>query len=741
MILVYAFLVLVASQSGIGEVTKIEIDGSSDAQMLPFAAEILWQEPLPERTGSLHHPVRVMTPSTDSVTPALLFMGFNIIIPTGDPSMLKVSRWPGLTIVDENPARLVLSDISILSTPDTVPTTVFGTGVRNDSGFYFLYRPLSEYYREQFLVAGADSTGDGRWAGRLVIVETVDLNGDGFDEVLLFVSASRDGRPRELLCIDPVSAACLWRVSVVSLVKPTGGFFVRSQEPRLLLVTSCPGQGYRDSLFTDSYSYFVAMTSNGEIATKKIVARYSEPAELLYDSLADRMYLYHTFAPTEDTLTADTAAAIPRLSVIDSDCRIIASSVLPDQINPLWLYDYSAGGDREIYTLSPDGTVRIYGSSLQLLAESSQSTLGGFIGLGPPLRDYPVTFVIRDKRRFATLFSPSFERLAVLPDMGYFEIVDRQPDTDSPVIASSLPAVDITIVKLRPRSLLEYVAVLFQRYRIYILAVLCSLLVGLVVVNFYRVRTRRNLHIISEQKSEIERTHEALKDAQQKIIEAEKYRQAQDIAGGFAHEIRNALLPAQVAHQKLFTRQPQEAGTIERAEHAVRRALDLTDAISRYTRLESVEHAESVVLGQSLRAVHNDLRSRIEESGISLMVEGDETLRVHADPEHVRMLFSNLLTNAIDALANQPVKTITVTLRQEVGTAVVTVADTGAGIDPAILPRMFEPFVSSKPREGHGLGLSLVSRIVGLYGGSVRGSIRSAGGAEISFSIPVEEHA
>lgn len=741
LILCFAGLWLIPAAATAGQAARLQIDENDDVQMLPFAAEILWQQELPERQGSLFHPIHVIAPVGPNDRPGLLFSAFNFLPTSGDPSMLKVSRWPGMTIFDENPVRLMLSDAAVLPTPDTAPATMVGTGVRNDSGFFFVYQPEREHYREHFVIAGTDRTGDGRWAGTLIITTLVDLDGDGFDEVLIFVSASRDGLPRDLLCVNPVTGAVSWRLSVASLVRTPGQFFVRAEEPRLIFVTSCPAQGFRDSLFMDGYSYFVAITSNGQVATRKMVARYSEPAELVYDNQTDRILLYHSFAPTEDTLVADTAAKIPQLSIITPDGRVITNTRLTDEINPMWLFDYVPGGGRELYTLSPDGTIRMYDTALQWLAESQHSTLGAYMGQLISLPEHRSTFLMRDERGHTILFTPSFEKLAVLPDMTYCEIIDQQPGADSLVLASTIPPGGIALVRIRPRSVAEFVAILFQRYRMYILAILCSLLVGLVTVNFYRVRTRQNLDVISAQKLEIERTHEELKAAQQKIIEAEKYRQAQDIAGGFAHEIRNALLPAQLAHQKLRRQQPEQTETIARADHAIRRALDLTEAISRYTRLESTEHAESVELATVLRVVLQDVAGRLEDDGISTTIIDTPSLRVHADPEHVRLLFSNLLTNAIDALAGQPVREITVTVDRKDTEAVVTVSDTGRGIDPAILPRMFHPFVSGKPRDGHGLGLSLVSRIVALYGGSVWATPRAAGGAEIGFSLPLENHA
>ena len=719
------------------EPARLHIDAREDPLLLPYAADILWERSLTDLQGILHHPVRVLWSTKDSLTASGLLFGYNFPSYLADPSMLIAVRWPGITIVDENPVRLLLSDLAVLPTPDSVPLTVAGTGVRNDTGFVFFYQPGEERYREHFLVAGEDRTGDGRWVGNLPIVRTVDLNRDGIAEPLIFVSASRDGAPRELMCVDPLSGNITWRLSIMSGVTTTRGIYLRDQEPRILFTTSCPGQGFTDSLFLDSYSYFVALNSDGSVATRKIVARYPEQAEMVYDDRVDQAFLYHTLEPTEDVPAAESAVTSPRLSVLSPDGTVSRTIALTEQFNPLWLHDYVPGGRRELYSLSATGVIRVFDSSLTLLAESGQSTLTGFTGYGPALPDHPITFMASDTRNFTALLSASFELLAVLPTMSYYEIIDQLQMHDSVVIAVSAPLAHISLLRLRPRPFLEYVSILFTRYRHYVLAILFSLLVGLVVVNYYRLRTRKNLDIISEQKAEIERTHEALQAAQQKIIETEKYRQAQDIAGGFAHEIRNALLPAQVAHAKLMQRHADDAETIGRAEHAVRRALDLTGLVAAYTRLDIVEHARLLTLGPLVRSTLEDFHLRFEDDQITVTVEGDESLPVHADPEHLRLLLSNLLANACDALAGRDTRTITIELDREDARARIAVTDSGSGIDPAVLLHLFNPFVSTKPRDGHGLGLSLVKRIVTLYGGEVLAENRIEGGARVTITLPL----
>lgn len=113
-------------------------------------------------------------------------------------------------------------------------------------------------------------------------------------------------------------------------------------------------------------------------------------------------------------------------------------------------------------------------------------------------------------------------------------------------------------------------------------------------------------------------------------------------------------------------------------------------------------------------------------------------LQVQADPVRLEQVLVNLLRNALDAVAGEPDGRIAVTVqRPEPGVRVV-IADNGPGIAPEMLPRLFEPFVTSKPAgQGLGLGLAISRMIVTELGGSLSAANREDGGAE--FSVTLEE--
>jgi two-component system C4-dicarboxylate transport sensor histidine kinase DctB len=90
----------------------------------------------------------------------------------------------------------------------------------------------------------------------------------------------------------------------------------------------------------------------------------------------------------------------------------------------------------------------------------------------------------------------------------------------------------------------------------------------------------------------------------------------------------------------------------------------------------------------------------------------------------------NLMRNAIDAMQAAPRRTLRLEARPQEGRVILRVSDTGPGIPPDILPRLFEPFVSSKPAgTGLGLGLVISAQLVRAMDGTLRAANLPDGGA------------
>src|SRR5262249_58839230 len=124
--------------------------------------------------------------------------------------------------------------------------------------------------------------------------------------------------------------------------------------------------------------------------------------------------------------------------------------------------------------------------------------------------------------------------------------------------------------------------------------------------------------------------------------------------------------------------------------------------------------------------------------GSGLTVDAHVGLSVNGDGERLREALRNLLDNAVDAVSEAACREIAVQVVAANGCATIRVSDSGAGVPPDAVPRLFEPFFSLKPK-GTGLGLAIVKRTVEAHGGGVAAA-RGAPGTGMTFelALPLE---
>ncbi|HET9595214.1 MAG TPA: ATP-binding protein [Anaeromyxobacteraceae bacterium] len=215
-----------------------------------------------------------------------------------------------------------------------------------------------------------------------------------------------------------------------------------------------------------------------------------------------------------------------------------------------------------------------------------------------------------------------------------------------------------------------------------------------------------------------------------------------------SHELRNPLAPIRNSTHLLRYADPgseqarRAQGVIERqTQHLTRLVDDLLDV----TRIASGKidlRRERVDLREVVRRTAEDFRSVIEGRGATFAVDvPDGKVWADVDETRVGQAIGNLLHNA--AKFTRGGESVTLSLEAAGTDARVRVRDTGAGIDAALLPHVFDPFVQgertlARTAGGLGLGLALVKGIVQLHGGQV--SARSEGigrGAEFLVSLPL----
>ncbi len=229
---------------------------------------------------------------------------------------------------------------------------------------------------------------------------------------------------------------------------------------------------------------------------------------------------------------------------------------------------------------------------------------------------------------------------------------------------------------------------------------------------------------------------EELQLAQAEIIQSEKMSTLGHLAAGMAHEIRNPLnsIALNIQLVKGGLDDDERLECVARIESEVRRI----DSIVRKL-MDSVRrpcfHPMKISVDQVLDAALETFRSRLDMKGITLQRDYRSIPpAIHADPEEIAQVFSNLIVNSIEEMHSGGILGISLNLRGE--TIVATVSDTGGGISPEALPKIFEPFFTTKS-SGTGLGLSVVLRIVRSYDGRIEVESELGKGSAFTVFLPI----
>ncbi|MFC4638362.1 ATP-binding protein [Deinococcus hohokamensis] len=214
-----------------------------------------------------------------------------------------------------------------------------------------------------------------------------------------------------------------------------------------------------------------------------------------------------------------------------------------------------------------------------------------------------------------------------------------------------------------------------------------------------------------------------------------------------SHELRTPLTLILGPLEDLLTGEagelaPAQRATLDMAHRNALRLLRLVNGLLDFSRLES-GRAQASYTPTDLAAFTADLassfRDAMERAGLQYVVETD-TLPdpVYLDPELWEKVVLNLLSNAFKfTLAGQ----VAVSVRAEGGWAVLRVSDTGVGVPPAEVSRLFERFhrvegQRGRSFEGTGIGLALVREIVELHGGSIEAQSEEGQGTTFTVRVP-----
>jgi signal transduction histidine kinase len=217
------------------------------------------------------------------------------------------------------------------------------------------------------------------------------------------------------------------------------------------------------------------------------------------------------------------------------------------------------------------------------------------------------------------------------------------------------------------------------------------------------------------------------------------------LAGGIAHDLNNALVPI-MALSKITARQvaPRSKAqeNLETIFRASQQARDMVKRVLAFSR-NDITARKNIRLNEVVDEALKLLRATIPPS-IEIEARLAEAPPIHADASQIHQVLTNLVSNAAAAIGNHQGR-ITITLGVAAGSICpaelrLSVADTGAGMDPATQSRIFQPFFTTKDvGEGTGLGLSVVHGIVLGHNGHIEFKSEPGKGTRFDVYFPLAE--
>ncbi|HTU33041.1 MAG TPA: ATP-binding protein [Candidatus Acidoferrum sp.] len=257
------------------------------------------------------------------------------------------------------------------------------------------------------------------------------------------------------------------------------------------------------------------------------------------------------------------------------------------------------------------------------------------------------------------------------------------------------------------------------------------------------------LATVSRDLSERKRAEEKLATAQAQLAHMARVTTMGELTAAIAHEV-NQPLTAIVANASACMRwlsadPPNTGEARDAALRIAREGKRASDVIGGIRKLMKKGHTvmEPIELNDVVRQVLEMVRPQIAHHGISLVTELTGQLTVSGDAVQIQQVLLNLIVNAIDATAEthgpQPQIAIRSEARERVGMC-VAVSDSGAGIDPAALDRLFTPFFTTKAN-GMGMGLAISNSIILSHGGRLWATPNKPRGATFELCLPARTSA
>jgi signal transduction histidine kinase len=232
---------------------------------------------------------------------------------------------------------------------------------------------------------------------------------------------------------------------------------------------------------------------------------------------------------------------------------------------------------------------------------------------------------------------------------------------------------------------------------------------------------------------------EVLQEKEQ--LRTEKQASLDELTATFAHEIRNPIAAAKSLVQQMGE-DPISHENVEYAKVALDELARVERSVShllKYAKEEDYKF-ENVNLATVLDGALTQMRGKLESNAVAVSRAYLSGPTVRADADKLRQVFSNIIDNAIDAMeSNSGERRLDFSIQNNgAGMAVVRIRDNGCGIADDKLPKIFNPFYTSKTN-GTGLGLGVAKKVMDSHRGMIQVQSKTGEGTEFALGIPLSD--
>lgn len=246
---------------------------------------------------------------------------------------------------------------------------------------------------------------------------------------------------------------------------------------------------------------------------------------------------------------------------------------------------------------------------------------------------------------------------------------------------------------------------------------------------------------LKDEVSKHKHTEALLKAALEELVQAGKMAALGQMSAGITHELNQPLAALRTLSDNALTflqrgRTNDTEANLQMISELIERMGKITSQLKRFAR-KSPPQLQPVAVRTAISNALFLIELRLRKDNVELALDewGDD-IEVLADANRLEQVLVNLFTNALDAMAQSPVRRLAVSVRAGHDETVISVSDTGTGISESVRSRLFEPFFTTKEQgAGLGLGLAISAGIVREFGGTLKAANLPSGGAEFTIHL------